>query len=138
MKRDLNIIDLISEKHIILRREVEDRWASSEEEDISHTEAFLLARISMGKISIAEVARQANISRQAMFKCAKKLEARGYLKFEINESNNKYMQLTDKGIDYCKKSKELKEELEKEISDTIGKEKVEIIKELLNKNWIIK
>jgi len=48
------------------------------------------------------------------------------------------MQLTDKGIDYCKKSKELKEELEKEISDTIGKEKVEIIKELLNKNWIIK
>ncbi|MGG7144382.1 MarR family winged helix-turn-helix transcriptional regulator [Clostridium nigeriense] len=138
MKKDLNIIDLISEKHIILRREVEDRWAASEEEDISHTEAFLLARISMGKISIAEVARQANISRQAMFKCAKKLEVRGYLEFVINESNNKYMQLTDKGIDYCKKSKDLKEELEKEISDVIGKEKVEIIKELLNKNWIIK
>ena len=90
MERDLNIIDLISEKHIILRREVENRWAASEEEDISHTEALLLAKISMGKISIAEVARQANISRQAMFKCAKKLEGRGYLKFVKSESKNKY------------------------------------------------
>lgn len=136
MKRDLNIIDLISEKHIILRREVEDRWAASEEEDISHTEAFLLAKISMGKVSIAEVARQANISRQAMYKCAKKLEVRGYLKFLINENNNKYIELTDKGKDYCKKSQELKEKLEKEILDSIGKEKIEILKELLNKNWI--
>lgn len=136
MKRDLNIIDLISEKHIILRREVEDRWAASEEEDISHTEAFLLAKISMGKVSIAEVARQANISRQAMYKCAKKLEVRGYLKFLINESNNKYIELTDKGKDYCKKSQELKEKLEKEILDSLGKEKMEILRELLNRNWI--
>ena len=137
MKRDLNIIDLISEKHIILRREVEERWANSEEEDISHTEALLLAKINMGKISIAEVARQANVSRQAMFKCAKKLEVRGYLKFVKSGSNNKYTELTDKGKDYCKKSKELKEQLEKEISDALGKEKVEILKELLNRSWSI-
>ncbi|MGG7177402.1 MarR family winged helix-turn-helix transcriptional regulator [Clostridium paraputrificum] len=136
MKRDLNIIDLISEKHIILRREVEDRWAESEEEDISHTEGLLLAKINMGKISIAEVARQANVSRQAMFKCAKKLELRGYLKFVISESNNKYTELTDKGKDYCKKSQELKEKLEEEIADALGKDKVGILKELLNKNWI--
>ena len=137
MKRDLNIIDLISEKHIILRREVENRWAESEEEDISHTEALLLAKINMGKISIAEVARQANISRQAMFKCAKKLEGRGYLKFVKNESKNKYAELTDKGKDYCKKSKELKKQLEQEISDALGKENVEILKELLNRSWSI-
>lgn len=137
MKRNLNIIDLISEKHIILRREVEERWENSEEEDISHTEALLLAKINMGKISIAEVARQANVSRQAMFKCAKKLEGRGYLKFVKSESNNKYTELTDKGKDYCKKSKELKEQLEQEISDALGKEKLEILKELLNRSWSI-
>lgn len=134
--KNLNIIDLISEKHIVLRREVEDRWGELDEEDITHTEAFLLARINMGKISIAEVARQANISRQAMFKCAKKLEERGYLQFVISESNNKYTVLTDKGIEYCKKSEELKEALEKKISDTIGSEQVDLLKELLNKNWI--
>lgn len=136
MNRNLNIIDLISEKHIILRREVEERWAEGDEEDISHTEALLLAKINMGKISIAEIARQANISRQAMFKCAKKLETRGYLKFVINESGNRHTELTEKGIYYCKRSQELKETLEKEISDVLGKEQVEMLKELLNKNWI--
>ncbi|EOU1113546.1 MarR family transcriptional regulator [Clostridium perfringens] len=138
MKRDLNIIDLISEKHIILRRSVEERWAELEEEDISHTEALLLAKINMGKISIAEVARQANISRQAMFKCAKKLEMRGYLKFVVNESNNKYTELTDKGKDYCKKSTKLKEQMEREIAEVLGKEKVEALKDLLSRDWSIK
>ena len=138
MKKDLSIIDLISEKHIILRREVEERWAENEEENISHTEGLLLAKIHMGKISIAEVARQANISRQAMFKCAKKLESRGYLKFVVSENNNKYTELTDKGKDYCIKSGELKEKIEKEISSVLGEDKVEMLKELLNKDWIIK
>ena len=73
MIKKLNIIDLISEKHITLRREVEERWSESGEEDITHTEAMLLAKIDMGKISLAEVARQANVSRQAMYKCAKKI-----------------------------------------------------------------
>lgn len=128
---NLNIIDLISENHIKLRRIVEDRWLESNEEEISHTEGFLLAKISMGKISIAEVARQANISRQAMFKCAKKLELRGYLKF-----NNKYAELTDKGLEYCKKSIKLKEDIEKEIINNIGKKNLELLKKILNKNLI--
>lgn len=111
MKKNLNIMDLISEKHIILRREVEDRWKAIDEEEISHTEALLLAKISMGRIALAEVARQANISRQAMYKCAKKLEDRGYLKFVADENNNKYTELTEKGIEYCEKSIALKEKI---------------------------
>lgn len=138
MNKDLNIIDLISEKHIILRRNVEERWKICEEEEISHTEALLLAKIKMEKISIAEVARQANISRQAMFKCAKKLEARGYLKFVKNERNNKYTELTEKGKNYCEKSKELKEKIEKEISIILGKDNLEMLKNLLVKDWIVK
>lgn len=138
MNKDLNIIDLISEKHIILRRNVEERWKICEEEEISHTEALLLAKIKMEKISIAEVARQANISRQAMFKCAKKLEARGYLKFVKNERNNKYTELTEKGKNYCEKSKELKEKIEEEISIILGKDNLEMLKNLLVKDWIVK
>lgn len=136
MDKDLNIIDLVSEKHIVLRREVEDRWLEENEEEISHTEAMLLAKISMGKISIAEVARQANVSRQAMFKCAKKLESRGYLKFKKTESNSKYTELTEIGKEYCKKNNELKLIIEKEIEKNIGKENLEIIKEILKKRWI--
>ncbi|MDZ5254101.1 MarR family transcriptional regulator [Clostridium sp. LIBA-8841] len=136
MNKELNIIDLVSEKHIVLRREVEDRWLKENKEEISHTEAMLLAKISMGKISIAEVARQANVSRQAMFKCAKKLESRGYLKFKKTESNSKYTELTEMGVEYCKKNNELKLIIEKEIEKTIGKENLEFIKEILKKRWI--
>ena len=137
MKKNLNIIDLISEKHIILRREVEDRWKAIDEEEISHTEALLLAKISMGRIALAEVARQANVSRQAMYKCAKKLEDRGYLKFVADENNNKYTELTEKGVEYCEKSIDLKEKIEEEISKIIGLDKLKLIKELLNKEWIV-
>lgn len=136
MINNLNIIDLISEKHIALRREVEERWSESGEEEITHTEAMLLAKINMGKISIAEVARQANISRQAMHKCAKKLEDRGYLKFISNENNQTYTILTEKGVLYCEKSNELKEKIEKEIEDILGKENIKIIKKMLEKKWI--
>lgn len=131
----LNIIDLISEKHIVLRREVEDKWASSNEEEITHTEAFLLAKISMGRISLAEAARQAHISRQAMFKCAKKLEEKDYLKFVVEEDHNKYAVLTSKGQAYCQKSQELKMNIEDEIAEVLGKDNVLLLKDLLKKNW---
>lgn len=136
MINNLNIIDLISEKHIALRREVEERWSKSGEEDITHTEAMLLAKIYMGRISLAEVARQANISRQAMHKCAKKLEDKGYLEFISNENNQTYTKLTEKGILYCKKSNELKEKIEYEIAEIIGDKNIKILKSMLEKQWI--
>lgn len=132
----LNLIDLISEKHIVLRRTVEERWSSSEEEEISHTEALLLAKINMGKISLAEVARCANVSRQAMFKCAKKLEEKGYLKFIAQEGHHKYTQLTSKGVSYCERSQQLKNQIEQEISEKIGEQSVELLKQLLMSDWV--
>ena len=136
MIKKLNIIDLISEKHITLRREVEERWSESGEEDITHTEAMLLAKINMGKISLAEVARQANVSRQAMYKCAKKLEEKGYLEFIASESNQTYTSLTEKGVLYCKKSNELKDIIEEEITQKLGEENMKLIKKLLECEWI--
>ena len=136
MIKKLNIIDLISEKHITLRREVEERWSESGEEDITHTEAMLLAKINMGKISLAEVARQANVSRQAMHKCAKKLEEKGYLEFIASESNQTYTSLTEKGVLYCKKSNELKDIIEEEITQKLGEENMKLIKKLLECKWI--
>ena len=133
MIKKLNIIDLISEKHITLRREVEERWSKSGEEDITHTEAMLLAKINMGKISLAEVARQANVSRQAMHKCAKKLEEKGYLEFIANQT---YTSLTEKGVLYCKKSNELKDIIEEEITQKLGEENMKLIKKLLECEWI--
>lgn len=135
--KNLNLIDLISEKHIVLRKEVEERWAENMTNEISHTEAMLLAKLHMGRISLAEVARQANISRQAMSKCAKGLESKGYLSFEAEgESKGKYAKLTAKGEDYCKKSEALKQSIEKEITEKIGEQAIEALKELLKRSWL--
>ena len=90
----------------------------------------------MGKISLAEVARQANVSRQAMHKCAKKLEEKGYLKFIASESNQTYTSLTEKGSLYCKKSNDLKEKIEQEIAENLGEENIKLIKKLFEREWI--
>ena len=131
----LTLIDLISEKHIILRKSIEDRWQATQEEAISHTEGLLLAKLYMGKTSLAEVARQANISRQAMYKCAKQLEARGYLTFTTNEAKAKYAVLTKKGERYYHKSQLLKQEIEKEIEEVLGTQLMEHLKETLKSDW---
>lgn len=133
--KTLTLVDLISEKHIVLRKCIEDRWADREEEAISHTEGLLLAKLHMGKISLAEVARQANISRQAMYKCAKQLEARGYLTFMVNDVKSKYAVLTPKGEKYYEKSQCLKQEIEKEIEEVLGAELLQKLKEVLKKDW---
>lgn len=135
MNNDLTIIDLISEKHIVLRREFEDRWNENQEEEISHTEAFLLGKLSRGRISIAEAARIANISRQAMFKCAKKLEERGYIESAIDKNSSKYLKLTSKGEDYFYKSEKIKQEIENEISECIGEDKFKELKKVLIDKW---
>ena len=83
-----------------------------------------------------EVARCANVSRQAMFKCAKKLEEKGYLTFISQEGHHKYTQLTSKGVAYCERSRQLKMEIEQEISQKIGEESVELLKQLLMIDWI--
>lgn len=56
--------------------------------------------------------------------------------FVVDTDNNKYTELTAKGREYCKKSKELKEHIEKEIVAILGQESTQILKELLKKNWI--
>lgn len=133
----LTIIDLISEKHIVLRRAFEERWADTEEEEITRTEGLLLAKIKMGRISLAEVARQVNVSRQAIFKCAKKLEERGYLVFKVDEDGSKYTQLTQKGISYCERSRQLKVKMEQEIISVIGEDATVKLKRLLEEQWLI-
>lgn len=78
-----------------------------------------------------------NISRQAAHKCAKGLIEKGLIVAETSEENlrEKLLQLTIKGLESCKEMKEIKEQIEKEITDTLGQEKVTILKDILKVNW---
>ncbi len=134
---ELNLIDLISDSHLHLRRIAEERWKKTGSDDISHTEAHLLARIHQNPLSISEASRLLNISRQAMQKCARGLEERDFLSFEYREGNkrDKYMFLTGKGLNYCLESNAMKGEIESEIAAGIGHDQVEMLKTLLREIW---
>lgn len=136
--KDLTIVDIISEHHTYLRRLTEERWKDISDIEFSHTEWFLLSKLHQDSLSISKAASIINISRQAMQKCAKKLEDRGYIKFTQSEGNkrDKFMILTKEGLECSVKNSKLKEEIELEISKKIGNDTLKYLKETLQKYLI--
>lgn len=135
---DLNIVDLVSEKHQDLRKKVRDLWVENGEEDVSQTESHMLAMLEIKSMTIAETARKINISRQATHKCAQNLISNGYIKITPIEGNqrDKLIMLTEKGQNFCSNMLILKKKVEKHIEKNIGKKNLEKLKQCLKENWI--
>ncbi len=129
----MNIIDLISETHHKLRKDVIDRWCREGNEPVSRSEGHFMARVHIKPASISEIARSMGISRQAAQKCAVSLEDRGFLEIRRFSRNkrDKFPSLTSKGKDYIVKSEAMKNQMEKEITESIGKEKIQVLKKTL-------
>jgi DNA-binding MarR family transcriptional regulator len=136
--KELNLIDLLSEKHKKLRREVMRLWLEKKGEEITDTEAHMLGMLEKKSMTMAESARKVNVSRQAAHKCAQKLIERGYIEMKAIEGNkrDKLIVLTKKGEEYCNEMLKLKEQIEEEISINIGRENVERLKVDLRKDWL--
>ena len=132
---NLNIIDLLSEKHAILRKMVIQRWIEMGEESVSDTESYMLALVERNKLTVAQLGRIIGISRQGAHKCAKSLIERGYLTIENKNSRDKELLLTDKGMKFCRETLILKEKFEEEIKNNIGEKEFEVLKKCLNKDW---
>lgn len=134
----LNLIDLVSEKHKKLRKEVMKLWEEKHSEYISDSEAHMLGTINIREMTVAEIARKMNISRQGAHKCAKKLIDNEYITLKSVEGNNrdKLLGLTKKGEEYCREMLVLKRQLEEEIVKKLGTENIEFLKEFLRKDWI--
>lgn len=134
----LNLIDLVSEKHKKLRKEVMKLWEEKHSEYISDSEAHMLGTLNIKAMTVAEIARRMNISRQGAHKCAKKLIDSEYIIMESIEGNNrdKLLVLTKKGEDYCNQMSILKKQVEEEVVNNIGYENVEFLKEFLRKDWV--
>jgi len=116
---NLNIIDLLSEKHAKLRKMVIETWIEMGEESVSDTESYMLALVEREKLTVAQLGRIIGISRQGAHKCAKSLIERGYLTMENRNYRGKELLLTDKGIRFCRKTLILKEKFEEEIKNNI-------------------
>ncbi|QSF44352.1 MarR family winged helix-turn-helix transcriptional regulator [Paenibacillus tianjinensis] len=133
--RDLNLIDLVSEKHKVLREQVTVRSG----DPLNHTETHILAKLELhGRLSISEISRQISISRQGAQKSINVLLDEGYVETVQVEGNSrdKYIVLTSKGIEVCRRMLEIKQGIEREIAARIGAEQVQLLKQLLAEDWL--
>ena len=138
---DLNLVDLVSEKHKKLRKEVMKLWVIQHDEYISDSESHMIHMIgnmNIKEMTVAQIARKMNISRQGAHKCAKKLIDSEYIIMKAIQGNNrdKLLTLSKKGEEYCKEMLILKQQVEEEIINNIGYENVEFLKNILRKSWI--
>ena len=135
---NLNLVDLLSEKHKELRGEVMKLWLEKDGDYVTETESHMLGMLEIKSMTVAESARKISVSRQGAHKCARKLIDRGYIEMSAIEGNNrdKLISLTNKGKEYCSEMLIIKKQIEEDISKNMGYENMEMIKKNLTKNWI--
>jgi DNA-binding MarR family transcriptional regulator len=137
--QNLDLIDLLSERHSLVRRISEKAWNDQSEIYISNSEWYIMARIYKRQPSISYVTKNVEISRQAIHKFIKKLSEKGLVEIKNVENNKKEkcIQLTALGEECYEKNEALKAQLENKIAAKIGTEQVTILKDLLKLDWEI-
>lgn len=135
--QNLDVIDLLSERHIILRRLAEDKWNQNGDIYISNSEWYILARIYKKQPTISEVTKSVDFSRQATHKFIKRLVAKGLVEVSNVEHSKKHkaIRMTEFGEGCYKKNILIKAEIEQQLINTIGQEQVTNLKNLLKLEW---
>lgn len=133
--QEMNLIDLLSEKHLVLRKIVTDQ----DPDQINKTESHILAVLEAHQmLSISEISRIINISRQGTHKSIQGLLSRNYVEAVEVEGNqrDKNIILTQKGFACNQRMMVTKIELEQKISNKLGAANVELLKALLKEEWL--
>ncbi|WP_138420577.1 MarR family winged helix-turn-helix transcriptional regulator [Aquibacillus sediminis] len=136
----LDLIDLISERHNILRRISEKTWNDESEIYITNSEWYIMARIYKKQPTFSYVAKNVDISRQAIHKFIKKLETKGLVEVQNVENNKKEkcIRLTALGESCYEKNQVQKATIEKKIAEHIGEEQLLTLKHILKLDWGLK
>ncbi|WP_425339545.1 MarR family winged helix-turn-helix transcriptional regulator [Lentibacillus salicampi] len=135
--KDLDLIDVLSERHLQLRKVIEQLWNTNSDMNLSNSEWFMMARIYQKQPTIAYVSRNVDISRQATHKLIKKLEEKGLVEVSNVRDNkkDKYIRLTDLGEACYEKNEALKADQERKIADNIGHEQFQLLNDILKADW---
>lgn len=135
--QNLDLIDLLSERHSLVRKISEKAWNDQSEIYISNSEWYIMARIYKKRPTISDVTKNVEISRQAIHKFIKQLAAKGLVDIQNVEYNKKEkcVQLTALGEVCYEKNEALKAQLENKIAEKIGAEQVKLLKDVLKLEW---
>ncbi|OCA89288.1 MarR family transcriptional regulator [Bacillus sp. FJAT-27225] len=134
---NLDLIDLLSERHGLVRAIAEKSWNDNSDIYISNSEWYIMSRIYKKHPTISYVSKNVSISRQATHKFIKNLEAKGLVEVNnvVNNKKEKSIKLTNLGEECYEKNEELKSKLEEEIANQIGSDKLRLLKEILKMDW---
>lgn len=137
--QNLDLIDLLSERHSLVRRISEKAWDDRSDIYISNSEWYIMDRVYKKRPTISFVTKNVDISRQAIHKFVKNLSAKGLVKIQNVENNKKEkcIELTDLGEECYEKNAALKAQLENKIAEKIGVEQVKNLKDILKLDWEI-
>ena len=110
----LDLVDILGERHFLLRSMTEKLWNDHSDIYISNSEWFIMARVYKRKPTIAYVSKRVGISRQATHKVIKSLEGKGLVEIHSLEKNkkDKCLCLTSLGEEYYEKNEALKAALQ--------------------------
>ena len=135
--QSLDLIDLISERHVLLRRICQDSWNNNNDIYISNSEWYIMARIYKKKTTLSYVTKHVDISRQATHKFVKNLESKGLIEITNSTNNNKdkCLQLTPLGEECYEINLSQKAALEQKVAEEIGADKIKILKDILKLDW---
>lgn len=135
--QNIDLIDLLNECHISMRRMLESAWNDASEIRISNSEWSIMARIYKKQPTIAYVTKNVDISRQATHKFIKNLAAKGLVEVQNVENNKKEkcIRLTTLGEECYEKNEALKIQLENRVAEKIGTDEIKALKDILKADW---
>lgn len=134
---NLDLLDLLNERHEFLRRIIEEKWSEISDRSFSSTEWYIMSRIYKKQTTISYVTKHVDITRQATHKIIKKLESKGIVEVTNLDNNkrDKGVQLTSLGELCYEKNLKMKEEIEKNIAEVIGNDQIKTLKKILQLDW---
>lgn len=132
-----NLKGLLQEKLWLLEDRLDQKRNTSPYKVLSDAQMRVLATLRGEKSTISEVARRLRVSRQAVHKIASDLVTAGLLELNVKADNlrDKTIGFTIKGEQMKRTAEKILQELEKEVENAIGRDNLQQMKALLQKDW---
>ncbi|GGG16185.1 hypothetical protein GCM10007425_08170 [Lysinibacillus alkalisoli] len=133
----IDLIDVLSERHGLLRRVTMRYWDAENNMPVSNREWYILSRIYNQQATIAMISKNVDISRQATHKCIKQLEAKGLVNIKNVPENKKEkaVELTVLGTTCYQQHEAIKARIIDELRANIGEEQVMLLQQILLQDW---
>lgn len=132
-----NLKGLLQEKLWLLDKRLQEKRSASRYQSLTEAEAKIFATLRGESLTISEISRRLNVSRQAVHKLVSQIIDKNLLRLEAlpNNARDKKIVFTKEGEALKKEAARVLAELEQEVENEIGVKNLHLLKSLLAKDW---